>query len=218
MIDQYSEIIVAAIGLVGVIVTAVLGSRRFNKERSDKEQAQNEIRLQAQMLSFSAFLDDWQNTSKELLRIIRETEIDRILIFKAWNGAMSPKWTTAVYQMREEGQTPVQYQHFELDDDYVDRLRRMARHRHIWFTVSEIDDSFIKAVYDAEGVKSSAWYHIESRELPGTDSVSVSYVSFSSTTHDVLSENTLTQLMIVTGRLKGLAANFHEGDERGAPA
>ena len=202
------EIIAALIGFAGIVVTALIGYVKVSGQRAQTQLAENELRTTQEGLSFAAFLGDWQNTSKEMSALIAETEIDRILILKAWNGKLNPRWTTSTFQLRAGGQEPRQYIHFELDADYVGKLKHMIANNSLSFTVADIPESFIRSVYEAEGVKSSYWSHIESRKRDNAGT-SISYASFSSHTADAISPETQTRCMILTGRLKGLAANFH---------
>ena len=204
-----------AIGAVltasGIAASWFVGNGRLKVERRKLQLAEKEMDFQADALDFVSFLGDWQHTSDELSSIIEETEIDRILILRAWNGTLSPKWTTARFQMRELGQKIRQYIHFELDQDYVDRLREISGCGELYFVVDEINqnDSRIKQVYQAEGVLASYWAHIETlSRIDSPECKAVSYISFSTTTHKEISEKTRTRCMIMAGRLKGIASNF----------
>jgi hypothetical protein len=203
-----TEIAIAVIGLVGICVTAGVAVLRVNLERRKTALAENEIKLQNAALSFSAFLEDWQGTEKEMSALISQTEIDRILILRAWNGSLTPKWTTAVYQMRETGQVPRQYVHFELDSDYIDRLRCIVGGSAMCFSVNDLPPSFIKDVYEAEGVSSSCWVHLDTSTVPRADAAVITYVSFSSHTAERIDDETRTRCMILAGRLKGIAHAF----------
>jgi hypothetical protein len=194
---------------LGILVTAIFSIHKLGIERKKLDLAKRELIFQSDALDFSAFLQDWQNTSDELVAIISETEIDRIIILRAWNGAMHPLWTTAVYQLREEGQEPRQYVHFELDTDYVQRLREITGTGQSYFVTDDIQpQSRIYQVYSAEGVKASYWAHIETIKLSGSDAQAIAYMSFSTHIANEISEKTRTRCMIMAGRLKGIAANF----------
>lgn len=203
-----TEVITEIIALVTVLATGGVAFWKVRLEQKKAELAEQEMQLQSDTLSFAAFLADWNDVAKEMSHLIATSEIDRILVLKAWNGSLDPKWTTAVYQMRDVGQEPRQYIHFELDPDYVDRLRQIVSRHSIAFTVAKIADSFIKRVYDGEGVRSSYWAHIASQSIPGRNAVAINYASFSSHSADEISEDTQTRCMLIVNRLKGLAATF----------
>lgn len=204
--------------LLGIAVTAYFSNRKISIARRQVDIAERELSFQSYALDFSAFLQDWQNTFDELNNIIQQTEIDRILILRAWNGALAPRWTTAVYQLRESGQEPRQYVHFELDSDYVERLKQVCGTGSIHFSVDSVqpDNVKIKQVYEAEGVKSSYWAHIETLKLSNSTAQAIAYISFSSHSFDEISEKTRTRCMIMAGRLKGIAANFRIEQDRRA--
>lgn len=207
--------------VLGIAVTATVSIHKLHIERGklevsnqQLELAKRELAFQSDALDFSAFLQDWQNTACELNAIIAETEIDRILILRAWNGVLNPLWTTAVYQLREEWQQPRQYIHFELDQDYVTRLRELSNTGQIYFITSEMEpiESKIKQVYLAEGVRASYWAHIETVNLKNTEAKAITYISFSTHAQDKISESTRTRCMVMASRLKGIAANFRFKD------
>jgi hypothetical protein len=203
-----TEITVALIGLAGICVTAGVAWRRVNLERRKTLLAEKELKLQSSALSLSDFLEDWQSVAAAMSDLIQNTEIDRILILRAWNGYLSPKWTTAVYQMREYGQAPKQYVHTGLDDDYVERLRIITRGGAICFRVVDAPDSLIKSIYEAEGVKASCWWHISTEKVPDTDAAVITYCSFSTHSNEEISEKTRTSCNLLVGRLKGLSEVF----------
>jgi hypothetical protein len=217
LLTDHKDVLIASCGLLSVIFTAyvAVGKQRIARlelEHKDRELdiAKKELSFQSHALSFGAFLEDWASTSEAMQLLMNETAIDRILILRAWNGTMTPKWATAVFQMREIGQQPVQYIHAELDDDYIERLRKIVSGNIISFSVIDQPDSFIKDIYSAEGVKSSCWAYINSQQVADSEAVSISYASFSSSTAEVLDAATITKCRILAGRLKGLAANFDE--------
>jgi hypothetical protein len=232
LLANHSNVLLAGLGFLSTVAAAYVGVAKAQTTREiarmelehkaaelaqrDKELelAKRELTFQAEALSFGAFLEDWAGTSEAMEHLLDNTPVDRILIFKAWNGSLTPKWTTAVYQMREMGQEPVQYIHTELDRDYVDRMRQMISNGCVAFSVATVKDSLIKEVYDAEGVRSTCWAHIETRQVPRTDAMAISYISFSSCTVDELDASTITKCRILAGRLKGLANNFHSEDNR----
>lgn len=200
----------SSLTLLSILITAYFARKKLTIEKAKLGLAERELAFQSDALDFTVFLQDWQNTFDELNAIISETEIDRILILRAWNGELIPRWTTAVYQLREEGQHPRQYIHFELDSDYVTRLKEISGTGQIYFNVDDInpDTAKIKQVYKAEGVKASYWAHIETLSLKNSSAQAIAYISFSTHVQDEISEKTRTRCMIMAGRMKGIAANF----------
>jgi hypothetical protein len=137
--------------------------------------------------------------------MLENTSIDRIMIFRAWNGELSPKWTTALFQFRIGDQKPVSYVHFELDRDYVDRIRHIVERGSMLINVSDLPKSAIREVYEAEGVKHSAWFHVSTSTLEGTKAKSITYCSFATHSEEAFSPLELARARIFVGRLKGLS-------------
>ena len=187
-------------------VTAFAGVCAARRAKRERDQAENEMGFQKAALSFTDFVGEWGEIEKELHSLVKETDIDRFLILRAWNGTLKPKWTTAVYQYREGSQEPRSYIHFELDDDYAFRLSQIISTGSLVFAVEEIPDSYVRQIYNAEGVKHSAWFFLSRKELEtNKDCVAISYCSFATHSDEQLDENTLTRCRILVSRLKSLA-------------
>lgn len=215
-----SELIIAFFGFVGVLATAGVGMFKVNVERmrvnveKDKlRQAEREISFQRAALGFPEFVSEWGEIGDELERLMCETEIDRFLILRAWNGFLEPRWTTAVYQLRQGKQAPISYIHFELDEDYVIRIRKIVKDGPIVFDTANIPSGEIKRVYEAEGVTASLWAHLDSFETSDKSSKALAYCSFSTHSGE-LSPTTVTRCKIIIGRLKWLAKSFDHNEYR----
>lgn len=210
------EMITAIGSVLGVLGTAAVGFYKVKKERAGKIrereakiQAENEVTFQRAALRFTELVGEWAEISQMVTHAIENTRLDRFLILRAWNGHLDPKWTTAVHQIREVGQTPILYIHVELDDDYVERLRSIVSRGWKRFEVSRMpDDGIIKNIYKAEGVTDSLWCHLASYEVPGSSSQAIEYVSFATHHPDGFDEETLTTCRLMAGRLKGLSMSF----------
>jgi hypothetical protein len=210
-----SSIANSLIALVGVVSTAAftyMGVRlKFGK--AQLKQAEQEIDFQRTALGFSEFIAEWASISKEMELLIETTSIDRVLIFRAWNGSMSPRYTTAVYQLREGGQDPISYIHVELDQDYQDKIRQIVGRKNLYFEVDKIEDSAIKAIYLVEGVTASYWAYLHSFSLKGSKSKAVIYMSFATHSNQMIDEATKTRCNLLVSRLRGIAEDMHTKDE-----
>lgn len=204
--------VVSLLGVIfGVTIPACLRARN---ERLKREQATREVKFQAAALSFEDFLSEWDEVHKELNDLCNDTWIDRFMILRAWNGHLTPKWTTAVFQFRQGKQEPVSYVHFELDDDYVYKLREVVQRGSIAFAVEDLPESAIRRVYEVEGVKHSAWFHLDSSALPNSEARAITYCSFA-THHDIpIDAKTITRCRILAGRLKGMAVSIRDENSR----
>jgi hypothetical protein len=202
------EVVIALIGLAGIIATATAGIFQVAIERQKLMQAEQEIRFQRAALNFPEFVEEWGEIGRELVSLIEETEVDRFMILRAWNGYLEPRWTTAVYQLRAAEQAPIAYVHFELDQDYVHRVKQMATGGPIHMVTAELPESEIKRVYQAEGVTASMWAHLDTFETSDGKARAVAYCSFATHLDTLLTEKTMTRCRIMVGRMKGLATSF----------
>lgn len=210
------QLIAETIGAIAILATALVAWQRVSLERKKATQAVAEMKSMAEGLSFADFLQDWQGVAAELGQLISGTEIDRILILRAWNGSLDPRWTTAVYQMREVGYEPVQYIHTSLDSDYVHRLRDAIQSGNVYFVVSDLNDSLIKSIYEAEGVTASYWAHIQTEKAAKDGTVSMAYMSFSTQSNDGIDPVTQTKCLLIADRLRGLANSFNTEEPNAA--
>lgn len=213
-----NEFGVAFITMTGAFVT---GWFAWSKHKADRqvelfklknEQITQEIKTQREMLSMSWFVDQWEVFKGELASLTENTSIDRFLLLEAWNGQLDPQWTTAVFQYRQGEQEPVNYVHFELDDDYVDRLNHIVNRDHVLaFTVADLPESFIKSVYEAEGVKHAIWCFIRSTSASPTSRM-LTYCSFATHDDQPFDAATVTRCRVLVNRLQGMALNFKHDD------
>lgn len=205
------EIITALIGLVGIVITAWVTTRKLAMAEHERETVRHEMNLQTSALSFAEFLTHWDEINAEVLRLFEQTCVDRFIIFRAWNGVAEPRWSTAILQMRQAGQTPVAYVHYEMDRDYVQRMKEVTAGASLNFTTVSCPDVDIKKIYQAEGVTAAAWFHIITQDIPCMPtSKAITYCSFG--THSArhvdepLTESTMVSCRLIVDRLKGIAA------------
>lgn len=205
MIDP--GIIEAVIAALAVVISSLIGYGKFRQQVLKLKQAQNEIDVQKKALSFTSFITEWDQTYKELEYLLENTEIDRFMILRAWNGSLSPKWTTAIFQIRTGNQLPVSYVHYELDHDYVGRLKEVIAEKQHEIVVDEINASGIKEVYESEGVLSSCWYLLGTEKLD-KDSSAITYCTFSSLSKKKITKATKTRCKVIADRMSGVLEHF----------
>lgn len=212
-----TTIIVAGISAAGVMGgAAVTGLMRNRNLKMRLDQARQEMRFQRDALDVTAFINDWDGLMSELHSLMADTNIDRFLILRAWNGYLEPKWTSAVYQLHGSGHPVMSYIHVELDDDYISRLRRITTAGPVVFKTSDLkDDALIRGIYDGEGVVEAMWAHIETLSVPGSNAKAVTYCSFGTKAPGGMGAVESTRASLVLGRLKGFASGFSIGTEAG---
>lgn len=191
------------------IAVGFLSYLKIREERLKSNQATRELTLQQAAFDFTGFMSQMNGFHQELMNMMETTDIDRFLILRAWNGKLNPRWTTAIFQIRQGSQDPVSYVHFELDHDYVDRLRTLVNGGDVVFRTDELPDCAIKRVYMAEGVTASRWFLIETKESD-KNSRSITYCSFATHKPQGISEELGTRCKVLSGRLLGMASSFME--------
>lgn len=203
-----SEIIVALIGLLGVSVTAAVSYFKIIAEKSKTRQAENEINLQKNALDFSAFMTEWSSILSDLKKLISVTPVDGFLILRAWNGKFRPRWTTAVFQYRDGPQEHVNYIHFELDEDYSDKLKEVEMAGIKRYRVSEMEpESAIRYIYEAESVTEVVWCFIGADNIEGQGRA-VSYCSFGTQEKEGFTDAEITKCRVLANRLAGMSNVF----------
>lgn len=207
LLTDNAEVLAASITTVGVIAAAVIGYMDRRKTKLKLKQAEQEVGLQRAALDFAGFMEEWHETTHDIEKLFAETNIDRFLMLRAWNGSLDPRWTTAVLQMRQGPQEMVSYVHYELDVDYVSRLKEISIRNTMIFNVADLPDCDIKRIYEAEGVECAFWAHIDTRQKDA-DSAAITYCSFAS--HDgTIDETTALRCKLIAGRLKGVSGGFY---------
>lgn len=202
-----TEVIAAALTSASAVVVASISYLSRRKSKRQLQRAESEMSFRRSAMNFTSFLKEWEETHHEIITLMEETSVDRFLILRAWNGVLEPRWTTAVMQIRQGAQKPISYVHLELDQDYVGRLRDMTLRRTCYYVVSQLPDSMLRSVYEAEGVTASMWAYIDEKDGPNK-SKALTYCSFA--THDPagLTLQEQTRCMILAGRLKGISSSF----------
>ena len=192
------------------VVAGGIGYLRIRLEKAKTNRAEHEMSFTRAALDFGQFIHDWGSTHDEIVDLLNKTSVDRFMVLRAWNGISTPKWTTAVLQIRSGGQEPISYVHFELDNDYVGRLNDIRFSQTAYYDTASMAESAIKKVYEAEGVTGSLWAMIERRS--GTRGAeAVTYCSFATHEEGGLTESDQTRCRIVAGRLKGISEAFYGG-------
>lgn len=203
------EYLIPSCGAITAITTVIITLLKLRNASKKEVQLRNELQLQSSALDFGMFMREWSETFKELEAILQETRIDRFLILRAWNGQLTPKWTTAVLQLRQAGQQTYSYVHFELDTDYVDKLRRIIDTGSIQFKVATLEDSAVKSIYKNEGITESFWSYLASHKGVDAESIVHTYCSFSTRDPDGLTETEITRANMAIGRLRAIANQFN---------
>lgn len=208
---DWSSVFVEALAFLTVLVTSIYGLYRLNHEKKKSLQAQREMSFQRAALSFPEFIEEWNDIGKDVLNLIENTNLDRFIILRAWNGHLEPRWTTAFYQIREANQEPISYIHFELDGNYVNMLRDISINGSVLIKTEELPDKAdLKAIYRAEGVTTSYVVHLGSFVEKDSGSAAVTYCTWATHKEEGFSSDEVTKFKITSARLKGMLESFDE--------
>lgn len=184
------------------------------QKKIENEQLRNELAISSKVLDFAGFLEEWSGIDDSIKDIFTTTNVNRILILRAWNGSTSPKWTTSVYQRRAEDQAPISYIHFELDTDYVNRLNEIFTCgnnycSNAYYVVDEMPDSAeLKNVYHNEKVNATLWCSLDRTRL-SEHSTALTYISFSTTIAEKITQDEQTKCKLLVGMLKGAIHHYY---------
>lgn len=189
-------------GIVALLTTVAGIYAGVQKRRADKLQSEVEAQDEALRLPQNIeFLRKWNAFEQSVRDLLNSSEIDRFILFRCWNGYKDPKWTTAIYQIREEGQEWFNYILVPLDDDYRDRLKVMKEKGLLTMVVEELPPSMIRDVYMGEGVRESVWFHVMSTAPTERGSVAHTYFSAASHTEAKISDESKTKLQTLAWEL-----------------
>jgi len=205
-------ITVSLITVAGVIVTAFLSFlaaylNMRKKQTEDKlQQAEDEIDFQANAITFSNYIERIAPITDAIQELMDSTNIDRYIAFRAWNGRLEPRWTTAILMMHTHNR-PMKYIHWELDDHYRHMLQDLSRHGALYYVTEEMADSKLRQAYDAEGVTASYLTHIAHMPMPGDDEKkAVFYCSFATHSGEI-DLRTRLQCLSIANQLKGIVSS-----------
>lgn len=192
-----SELLAISAGIISVI-TGIINTK-LSKE---KTQAELEMKIRSKALDFAEFIREWDETHKDIQELLETTEIDRFIMFRAWNGFAEPKWTTSMLQVRQGNQTPINYIHFELDEDYQERLKFCQLNKHSYFEIDTIpNDASIKKVYSCEEINASLWSHVIDIDGPQNSKILI-YTSLSTINHKTISQKTILKCKSLIEQIK----------------
>lgn len=188
-----------------VLSAAITAGVKIYTLSTENKKAIRELTFQEAALSFEDFIVEWDAIHRDLTDLFATTNINRFLILRAWNGYSDPKWTTAFFQMRDGDYKPISYVHFDLDQDYIDRLNLIINRGYSVFTTDSMPDSKVKLVYTMEGIKHTVWFFIAKKFLDkDKDVAAITYCSFATQNDVELTDNEIAKCMLIVNRLRGI--------------
>lgn len=132
-----------------------------------------------------------------MTKVVRNTEVDRVVIMKAENGGGKPKvgahiYVSAVMEVHKDPTISIvdNYQRLRTDSSYIDLLATLISKGCVKYSVSELNNSLLKTIYSAENICYSEIYY-----LYATDEA-IFYCSFATSKPDTKFEASSTALAI----------------------
>lgn len=210
------EVLIAGISAISAMAVAYISIKKnkvADKKTADAEKvvknAKKLVSRQAKVFDFTSCAEDWFELLQDLDELFASTTVDRFLILRAWNGELTPIWTTAIFQYRHGPQEPISYVSFELDSDYVSRLVETMRAGYHYMIVKDAKDCAIKSVYEMEGVQHSYWCSI-GKEQYTDGSASITYCSFASHEPIEMSDATKTKCRLIANTLSSISRSINK--------
>jgi hypothetical protein len=200
---------VVSVAVSGCFALLVARSRRVQRAEERADVAERELGFQTMSLGFDDFESDQQELEQDIKDLLEETNIDRVLKLKAWNGKYHPKYVTAYIQYRQDPSGFVKYVNYPIDEDYGHRLRATRDHGWRIYTVYDDPDSNIMQSYIAEGVKVSLWVAVEEVSLVDSESKCVFFMSFSSHTSKTISTTERESCILIAQRYAARVREYH---------
>lgn len=204
IIETVTNVVVA----ISPIAVAWIGYLQYDRKKLQKsvKQANEQLDNAAALLTWDEWSQHNRLFEREVRRLEEDTEITRVLAFRAVNGFADPKRTTQVFESRKpipQQQDPGGYIYYPIEPEYVNMLHEAEEKGHIKFTVADLGkDHQMRGIYDAEGVKASAWFFLY--RVPGKieGTWAIVYASFSSHTHDEISPEAILRIQMLVSLLQ----------------
>jgi hypothetical protein len=206
------EIWVAIITAVsGILVKRQTDVRKFERQLAEKEEALQEEKDKQEILAKSEFrktvigplvnIQKLENIGVAIRRLIKETEIDRVLILVAVNGVDHPTHASCIWDKRDP-EEDWKYIDVPIDDDYRDRLKEAERRGYSVLITDKIQGTRIGKIYKAEGVRYSVWTSVGKRAALKTRQVAYCFCSWSTHQDVEFHAETLQRILNLNAQIR----------------
>lgn len=212
-------VITATIAGVASIIAALIAGAftylaarsRLVREATDEVTAvHREMAFQTLSMGFDEADAGLHENERDIWDLLKNTEVDRVLRLKAWNGLDATRYVTAYVQFRENGQRLVKYANYPTDEDYNQRLYEIKHKGAAFYRVENISNSKIMANYQAEGVRCALWTYGTTVKLVNSDSHCIVFMSFESHSTDEISPATIAECEGICDRYADMVRRWHE--------
>jgi hypothetical protein len=203
-IAALQAICVALIGAISAVIVALVGKKKELKQiESEKKSLLDELDRQSDALGgFGALRLEFSRIEAEFVELCEGSEIDRIIVLCAWNGATDAKYSTAVWQFRQGYSTSTNYLRVALDGDYSSRLASCKYAPQHFLTKDLPAGCLIREIYESEGITESVWIFLD-RQLKPDGTALNTFMSFSAK-RGPITPKTLTLCKLLADQVKAL--------------
>ena len=174
------------------------------KEKDQKhEDLKEEFDLQREALTYSLFPPGSQEVISDLSALFEDTQLDRFLLLKGWNGYQDMKFTNSVFQYRLGRQEVISYEAWKTDDHYNMFLKTAEKDGKCVLVVDQMPHCRLKDAYRMEGVKHSVIFFISrtpNRENPHR--YLISYCSFATHEDSPIEHDVLYRCEMILGKIR----------------
>lgn len=179
---DYTSIITAFIGMIGIAVPAYLLHKRemakiqleleekLNKKEAELEEQKTETKgyeLRGNVLDKILDIVLLNDLKTACTTIFKKTKADRFLILIAINGKVDFKTVSVIFEQHKNSTSSAiaSYKSLRVDHDYVQMLKDTERNGVTQLNVAEMKPCLLKEIYQMEGVKHSKVRHLLRKPL-----------------------------------------------------
>ncbi len=161
MVPWLPEVLIALIGAVGGVLAATLPAW-LSKIRA-KQQPSSVVGsvLTLELRKFTELRDSVD-------AMFKRTKADRFLVLFAFNGKDYMKFASAIYEQHKNTASAhlsvgavSKYVHIDIDEEYRKMLKRAETEGLVTYSVSKMQPSLLKDIYEAEGVQHMKIAHLK---------------------------------------------------------
>lgn len=212
---HYTDIAVALIAASTTWGVYLHGRQKTLKAREDAVQEKDlRLRMQEEMaarraaLSYSQLAEHWEVMRQRIKETMGRSNIDRFMLFRAFNGKYDPQSTTAVIQLRADDSMMDCYIDYPIDDNYRDNLEFIRKNKKRRLRLSDFPlESEMHRVYAREGVEDSIWLYLCDYELPN-GCWAIEYISVATHEAGGLTEDDLVLAEMFVGSMRKFAVTL----------
>lgn len=183
-----TEIIVSAIGLIGILLPSywAYSEKKQNRKKDElisdlqkkleKSKAEkNESQLRSEVVERLLDITLLSNIRSAVNTMFEETRAERFLILIAINGKIDFNMVSVIFEQHKSNNhinAIARYRNIQIDDYYRQMLKKAERTGVVEFEVDKMpDEALLTQFYKHEGVKNSKVRHLLRQSIDGENDV-----------------------------------------------